>query len=223
MPRSFKQGQAAISLDDDGLVRTLDKVAGGLPSAFVKETSGELRPIMRVAVASWPVRYKNSRNSRGSFRFYKVLRGNTLEAGIENTAKDRGKGYAWFVRYSRRDKASLEREIETVRGIAQRAEAYSETVSDEEVRDYFFMSRSRRLANAAALELPWVKNLDTITAGGLVALYQDALYRRHGTGAINSSKAGKSIWAQFVRRPGRRASKRIVARLQADLLREARR
>ncbi len=58
MPRRFSKGSAAITLDDDALVRTLDKVAGGLPSAFIRETSTELRPIMAGAEARWPVRYR---------------------------------------------------------------------------------------------------------------------------------------------------------------------
>ena len=67
MPRRFSKGSAAITLDDDALVRTLDKVASGLPSAFIRETSTELRPIMQGAEARWPVRFRKSRNSRGSF------------------------------------------------------------------------------------------------------------------------------------------------------------
>ena len=221
MPRRFSKGSAAITLDDDALVRTLDKVAGGLPSAFIKETSTELRPIMQGAEARWPVRFRKSRNSRGSFRLFHGLRGNQIEAGIENTAKGpTGRGYAWFVRYSRRDRASLAREIEKVEAIAAEAERYAASIEADGVRLYAFLNKSRELAEAQNITLPPLRG--TRSAAGLIQLYRNNLFTRHGTGAINAAKAGKSIWSAFIRTPGRRAAKQIAERLQDDLNRAAR-
>ena len=221
MPRRFSKGSAAITLDDDALVRTLDKVAGGLPSAFIKETSTELRPIMQGAEARWPVRYRKSRNSRGSFRLFHGLRGNQIEAGIENTARGpNGRGYAWFVRYSRRDRASLARELAKVEGIATEAERYASSIQAEGVRLFAFLDKSRELAEDANITLPPLRG--TRSAAGLIQLYRNNLFTRHGTGAINAAKAGKSIWSAFIRTPGRRAAKQIAERLQDDLNRAAR-
>ena len=221
MPRRFSKGSAAITLDDDALVRTLDKVAGGLPSAFIKETSTELRPIMQGAEARWPVRYRKSRNSRGSFRLFHGLRGNQIEAGIENTARGpNGRGYAWFIRYSRRDRASLAREIEKVEAIAADAERYAASIEADGVRLFAFLDKSRELAEAQNITLPPLRG--TRSAAGLVQLYRNNLFTRHGTGAINAAKAGKSIWSAFIRTPGRRAAKQIAERLQDDLNRAAR-
>ena len=221
MPRRFKQSVAAITLDDDALVRTLDKVASGLPSAFIRETTTELQPIMQGAAARWPVRYRKSRNSRGSFRLFHALRGNEIEAGIENTARAaNGRGYAWFVRYSRRDRASLAREIAKVEAIAAEAERYVAGIQDEGVRRYTFLAKSRELAEAQNITLPPLRG--TRSAAGLIQLYRNNLFTRHGEGAINAAKAGKSIWSAFIRTPGRRAAKQIAERLQVDLTRAAR-
>ena len=221
MPKKYRQGSAAITLDDDALVRTLDKVASGLPSAFIRETSTELAPIMAGAEARWPVRYRRSRNSRGSFRLFHGLRGNQIEAGIENTARGpNGRGYAWFVRYSRRDRASLARELAKVEGIATEAERYASSIQAEGVRLFAFLDKSRELAEDANITLPPLRG--TRSAAGLVKLYRDNLFTRHGEGAVTKAKAGKSIWAAFVRTPGRRAAKVIAERLQDDLNRAAR-
>jgi hypothetical protein len=221
MPKRYKQGSAGITLDDDALVRTLDKVASGLPSAFIRETSTELAPIMAGAEARWPVRYRRSRNSRGSFRLFHALRGNQIEAGIENTARGpNGRGYAWFVRYSRRDRASLARELAKVEGIATEAERYASSIQAEGVRLFAFLDKSRELAEDASITLPPLRG--TRSAAGLVKLYRDNLFTRHGEGAVTKAKAGKSIWAAFVRTPGRRAAKVIAERLQDDLSRAAR-
>ena len=221
MPRRFSKGSAAITLDDDALVRTLDKVAGGLPSAFIKETSTELRPIMQGAEARWPVRYRGCSGSCGSFRLFHGLRGNQIEAGIENTARGpNGRGYAWFVRYSRRDRASLAREIEKVEAIAAEAERYAASIEADGVRLYAFLNKSRELAEAQNITLPPLRG--TRSAAGLIQLYRNNLFTRHGTGAINAAKAGKSIWSAFIRTPGRRAAKQIAERLQDDLNRAAR-
>ena len=176
---------------------------------------------MQGAEARWPVRYRKSRNSRGSFRLFHGLRGNQIEAGIENTARGpNGRGYAWFVRYSRRDRASLAREIEKVEAIAAEAERYAASIEADGVRLYAFLNRSRELAEAQNITLPPLRG--TRSAAGLVQLYRTNQFTRHGTGAINAAKAGKSIWSAFIRTPGRRAAKQIAERLQDDLNRAAR-
>tara|TARA_Y100001972_G_scaffold46263_1_gene57059 strand:+ start:6731 stop:7402 length:672 start_codon:yes stop_codon:yes gene_type:complete len=216
MPRKYTDGPASITAFDDDVRAALDTLGKGLPGLIIRETEKELLPIMAAAAANWPVRYKRSRNSRGSFRFFSVIQGNKLQMGIENTAKQsNGKGYAWFVRYSRRDRASLERELKTVEGIAREAQAYASGIEARGVFQYQFVTKARELAEEQQLQLPPLGR--TRSPRGLMNLYRDKLFSTHGRGAERRVIAGRSIWAAMVRKPGRKASTRLVDRLQAEI------
>lgn len=216
MSRTIRDGPAAIRIDDDRLIAALDKTANGAPSLVVRESKRELAPIMAAAVARWPVAYRNSRNSRGSFRLFDEVAANKLRVGIENTATTyNGRGYAWFVRYSRRDRDSLRRELATVERIAREAEDYAGDVEAPGVRRYLFLRRARELAEGQSLELPPLRNVSS--ARGLVAVYRASLFGRHGTGAPSRVLAGRSIWSAMIRTPGRKAAAEVVDRLQAEI------
>jgi hypothetical protein len=217
MPRRFTDGPARITVDDDAVVRNLDKLANGAPSLVIRESKKELAPIMAAAVSRWPVRYKNSRNSRGSFRLFDVVEGSKLKVGIENTAKsDEGKGYAWFVRYSRRDRASLVRELSKVENIARDAQDYAQGIKTPGVYLFEFLSKARELAEAQSIELPPMER--TRTARGIVRLYRDSLFRTHGLGAERRVLAGRSIWTSTVRNPGRKAALQVADKLQREIV-----
>lgn len=216
MPRKFTDGHASITVHDDDVRAALDTLAKGLPGLIIRETERELVPIMAAAESNWPVRYRKSRNSRGSFRFFSVIEGDKLKLGIENTAEDyRGKGYAWFVRYSRRDRASLEREINTVKTLAAEAQDYARGIEAPGVYQYQFVTKARELAEAKQLELPPLGR--TRSPQGLLKLYRDSLFTHHGRGAERRVLAGRSIWAAMVRKPGRKAATRLVDRLQSEI------
>ena len=217
MPRKFTDGPAKVTLDDDAVVRNLDKLAKGTPSLVIRETKKELAPIMAAASSRWPVRYKNSRDSRGSFRLFDVVEGGKLKVGIENTARsNRGKGYAWFVRYSVRDRASLVRELEQVEGIAREAQAYAQGIKAPGVYLFEFLSKARELAEAKAIELPPMGR--TRTARGLVRLSRDSLFTTHGLGAERRVLAGRSIWSAMVRNPGKKAALVVADKLQREIV-----
>jgi len=216
MPRKYTDGPASITVYDDDVRAALDTLGKGLPGLIIRETEKELLPIMAAAAANWPVRYRRSRNSRGSFRFFSVIKGDKLQMGIENTATDfRGKGYAWFVRYSRRDRASLQRELDTVEGLAREAQAYAMGIEARGVYQYQFVTKARELAEAQRLELPPLGR--TRSPRGLMRLYREKLFSTHGLGAERRVIAGRSIWAAMVRKPGRKASTRLVDRLQSEI------
>ncbi len=216
MPRRITDGPASITVDDDAVVRNLDNLANGAPSLVIRESKKELAPIMAAAVSRWPVRYKNSRNSRGSFRLFDVVEGSKLKVGIENTATQNGKGYAWFIRYSRRDRASLVRELEQVEKIASDAEEYAKGIEAPGVYLFEFLSKARELAEERSLELPPMGR--TRTARGIVRLYRDNLFTRHGLGAEERVKAGRSIWSAMVRNPARKAALEVADRLQREIV-----
>ena len=216
MPRTITDGPAKITIDDDAVVRNLDKLANGAPSLVIAETKKELAPIMAAASSRWPVRYKNSRDSRGSFRLFDVVEGGKLKVGIENTAKEDGRGYAWFVRYSRRDRASLVREIEQVEAIAREAQEYAQGIKTPGVYLFEFLSKARELAEAKAIELPPMER--TRTATGLVRLYRDSLFTTHGLGAERRVVAGRSIWSAMVRNPGKKAALVVADKLQREIV-----
>lgn len=216
MPRTITDGPAKITIDDDAVVRNLDKLANGAPSLVIAETKKELAPIMAAASSRWPVRYKNSRDSRGSFRLFDVVEGGKLKVGIENTAKENGRGYAWFVRYSRRDRASLVRELEQVEAIAREAQEYAQGIKAPGVYLFEFLSKARELAEAKAIDLPPMGR--TRTATGLVRLYRDNLFTRHGLGAERRVVAGRSIWSAMVRNPGKKAALVVADRLQREIV-----
>ena len=216
MPRTIKDGPASITIDDDRLIAALDKTANGAPSLVIRESKRELRPVMDAAVARWPVRYRRSRNSRGSFRLFDVVEGSKLKVGIENTATtNRGTGYAWFVRYSYRDRDSLRREIRKVEQIGREADAYARGIETPGVFQYEFVSKARELAEAQGLELPPLRG--TRTPRGLVNLYRSNLFDWHGTGAPSRVLAGRSIWSAMIRRPGRKVAAEVVDRLQDEI------
>ena len=217
MPRRITDGPASITVDDDAVVRNLDNLANGAPSLVIRESKKELAPIMAAAVSRWPVRYKNSRDSRGSFRLFDVVEGSKLKVGIENTAKTtKGKGYAWFVRYSYRDRASLVRELEQVEGIAREAEDYARGIKTPGVYLYEFLNKARELAEEQSLELPPLSR--TRTARGLVRVYRDSLFTSHGLGAERRVLAGRSIWAAMVRNPSKKAALVVADKLQREIV-----
>lgn len=216
MPRTFRDGPASITVDDDRLVAALDGLANGAPSLVIRESKRELAPIMSAASSRWPVRFKKSRNSRGSFRLFDVVEGSKLKVGIENTATDkRGRGYAWFVRYSRRDRDSLQRELRTVEQVGQDAEDYAQEVQDPNVRRFVFLREARKLAEQRSIDLPPLGR--TSSARGLLQLYRDNLFTRHGLGAEQRVLAGRSIWSAMIRKPGRKAAEPVVERLQKEI------
>jgi len=216
MPRTFRVERASITIDDDRLIAALDKTANGAPSLVIRESKRELRPVMDAAVARWPVRYRRSRNSRGSFRLFDVVEGSKLKVGIENTAETyNGRGYAWFVRYSYRDRESLKREIKDVQRIAREAESYADDVKAPGVRRFVFLKRARELAEKESLTLPPLGR--TSSAQGLVRVYTTNLFNSHGTGAPQRVLAGRSIWSAMIRRPGRKVAAEVVDRLQDEI------
>jgi len=216
MPRTIKDGPASITIDDDRLIAALDKTANGAPSLVIRESKRELGPVMAAAVSRWPVRYRRSRNSRGSFRLFDVVEGSKLKVGIENTATTfKGRGYAWFIRYSYRDRDSLQREIKQVQRIARDAENYADDVESPGVRRFVFLKRARELAEREALNLPPLGR--TSTAQGLVRVYTSNLFNSHGTGAPQRVLAGRSIWSAMIRRPGRKVAAEVVDRLQDEI------
>lgn len=220
MPRRYTDGPASITVDDDAMRAALDAVADGLPGVIIKETQKELAPIMAAAEARWPVRYRNSNNSKGSFRLFSALKGNKLQVGIENTAERSGRGYAWFVRYSRRDRQSLERELRQVEQIAQDAQAYAQGIETPGVYQFEFVTKARELAEAKGYELPPLGR--TRSPRGLMQLYRDKLFSTHGRGATQRVLAGRSIWSAMVRKPGRKLSPILAARLQKEITELAR-
>jgi hypothetical protein len=109
MSERYTSGAASITVDDAALVRLLDRVSTGAASQFIDTTSGVLEGVKTGAVARWPVR---TGRSRDGFNVRARAREDTLRVSLDNDATQRGRGYAWYVRYSVRTRDSLRAQLE---------------------------------------------------------------------------------------------------------------
>ena len=122
MIKRYSSGAASITVDDAAVVRLLDRVSAGAASQFIDTTSGVLDDVKVGAVARWPVR---TGASRDGFNVRARADENTLRVSLDNDATQRGRGYAWYVRYSVRTRDSLRAELDkaVARGTTPEAQA----------------------------------------------------------------------------------------------------
>jgi hypothetical protein len=122
VPKRFNSGNATIAVDDAAVVGLLDRVSDGAASQFINTTSAVLEDVKTGAVARWPVR---TGASRDGFTVRTRLGDNQIQVQLYNAATQRGRGYAWYVRYSVRTRESLQRQLEGIvaRGKTQESRA----------------------------------------------------------------------------------------------------
>ena len=174
MPESFRSGSAEITVDQDALIRLLDRVSSGAASSFFDRSESVLEEIEADAVTAWPVR---TGRSRAAFRRERRISETRLQNALLNDARNRWGSYAYKIRYSVRTKASLDAEAARV------------------------ASRGETPAAREAIRAYWRRRLT----------------RRHGEGAPNERLAGRRPWLEFVRKPGKRAGRRLTETLRDDL------
>lgn len=111
MPETYKSGAASITVDQDRLIRLLDRTSSGAASQFVEQTDQVLDEIEAAALASWPVR---TGLSKRSFRRELRLSEIRIQNVLLNDARNRWGSYAYKIRWSVRTKESLDAEAARV-------------------------------------------------------------------------------------------------------------
>jgi len=111
MPETYRSGVASIEVDQDQLIRLLDRTSEGAASSFIQETDQILDEIEAAAVASWPVR---TGLSRRSFRRELRLSEIRIQNVLLNDARNRWGSYAYKIRWSVRTQDSLDAEADRV-------------------------------------------------------------------------------------------------------------
>lgn len=174
MPQTFREGAAQITVDQDDLIRLLDRVSEGAATQFFGHSDMFLDVIERDAHRAWPVR---TGRSKAAFRRERRITEVRLDNVLLNDARNRWGAYAYKIRWSVRTKASLDAEAARVAARGESPEAR------EAIRRYW----RRRLT------------------------------RRHGQGAPSGQLAGKRPWIELVRKPGKKAGRRLAEVLRRDL------
>ena len=217
MATRYTSGAATIAVDDAAVVRLLDRVSDGAASQFIDTTSKVLDEVKTGAVARWPVA---TGASRAGFRVEADVGTGAVRTRLLNTAEKNGRGYGWFVRYSVRTTESLKAEIDGFGAMARRAEAAVNAQDDDARRSQFIavLVAMHRRSNFGSL--PLIKGAENAEA--ITRRYAAQLRKRHGSGAPDESLAGVNVWARFVRKPARKATKQIVGTLQDQIARLAR-
>lgn len=181
MAETYTAGVAKIEVDMSGAIRALDAVSDGAAGRFVKMATDTLTPIEQGAVARWPIA---TGRSRGAFHIAARVSETDVSVQLLNPAFDRGRQYAWFIRYARR----------TREGLLQQARARAGSKTTPEARAAAFLRAKERIEGPNPPPM-----------------------------APDVALAGKNPWALFVRKPAKAATPGLVAGLQADLARLARR
>jgi len=106
-----KDGAATVKIDMREAIALRDRISNGAATRFVDNATDILTPIKDKAKTGWPVALRKSNNSARSFFMATRITDTRLAVSIRNNASDRGREYAFKVRYSVRTKASIDAEI----------------------------------------------------------------------------------------------------------------
>ena len=153
MPQTFRDGAAQITVDQDALIRLLDRVSSGAASSFFSRSDVILEEIEADAVTAWPVR---TGRSRAAFKRERRISETRLQNALLNDARNRWGSYAYKIRFSVRTRASLD--AEAVR-VASRGET---PAAREAIRAYWRRRLTRRHGQGAPTEAlagrrPWLE------------------------------------------------------------------
>ncbi len=104
MPVKVRAGSAAIEVDQDDLIRQLDRVTSGAATSFVTQTEAEFGELRAAALPTWPVRTGKSRDG--------IMIGHQLRPDLLRVTIADAEAYTYYVKFSVRTRESIEREVE---------------------------------------------------------------------------------------------------------------
>ena len=104
--RSARQGQTVVEYDLDDLDRALARAPGSISARFVTEARAASEAVIAAAAPSWPVR---TGRSKAALSVFARTKGESLQVGVQNDARNRWGLYAYKIRFSRYTAETLQR------------------------------------------------------------------------------------------------------------------
>ena len=120
MSTTARAGSAVLTVDQQNVIDTIDRVSEGAGSRFRSAATAALEEIADTARARWPVR---TGRSRQAFQVYSTVQGDAVAVTLANTATAPKWGYyAYKIKWSVRTRDSIDAEVRSYGAKATTAE-----------------------------------------------------------------------------------------------------